>query len=338
VSDTPARQAAAAGDRATEVFVGHRELLFSVVYNMLGSVADTEDVLQETWLAWSGRSRRSPLEEIDNPRAYLVRIAVNQALSRQAVISRRRESYVGPWLPEPLVTDAPQQPDRAQAADPAEPALRGESVSMALLVVLETLTPLERAVFVLHEVFGYAHTEIAEILGRSASAVRQLAHRAREHVQARRPRYQADPRVQQAVTERFIEAALGGDLAALMSLLAPDVTMWSDGGGKTRSALRPVRGRENVARMIHGYGARRLATPALDIRYRHVNGDPSAVVFSGHSPYAVMVMDLSPDNDRVTDIFLVTNPDKLSGVRPDRGAGAAEDGGGAPDTAGEVRR
>jgi RNA polymerase sigma-70 factor (ECF subfamily) len=294
-------------------------LLFSVVYNMLGSVSDTEDVLQETWLAWARRCNRPLADEIDNPRAYLVRIAVNQALARQASISRRRESYIGSWLPEPLVTRNPDVRDSAQAAratDAAESALRNESVSMALLVVLETLTPLERAVFVLHEVFGYAHTEIAEILGRSPSAVRQLAHRAREHVQARRPRYQADPHVQREVTERFVAAALGGDLTGLMSLLAPDVTLWTDGGGKVRSALRPVHGRDKVARMLNGYSTTRLPQ-SLDIRYRHVNGDPSAVVFSDDSPYAVMVMELNPKSDQVTDIYLVTNPDKLSRVRLD---------------------
>jgi RNA polymerase sigma factor (sigma-70 family) len=319
VSDTSAQLPSAAGDRATEVFVGHRELLFSVVYNLLGSVSDTEDVLQETWLAWARRVRQPDAEEIDNPRAYLVRIAVNQALARQATISRRRETYIGPWLPEPLITQTPEArdtPQGAQAVDAAESALRNESVSMALLVVLETLTPLERAVFVLHEVFGYAHTEIAEILGRSPSAVRQLAHRAREHVQARRPRYQADPHLQQQVTERFVAAALGGDIAELMSLLAPDVTMWTDGGGKVRSALRPVNGRDNVARFLNGYAVRRLPE-TLDIHYRQVNGDPSAVVFSGDSPYAVMVMDLNPQNDQITDIYLVTNPDKLSRVRLD---------------------
>jgi RNA polymerase sigma-70 factor (ECF subfamily) len=317
VYDSPAQQLDTGGDRATDVFVGHRELLFSVVYNMLGSVADTEDVLQETWLAWSRRTGQPHADDIDNPRAYLVRIAVNQALARQATISRRRETYIGPWLPEPLLTQTPEAQDTAQAAqatDAAEAALRTESVSMALLVVLETLTPLERAVFVLHEVFGYAHTEIAEILDRKPSAVRQLAHRAREHVQARRPRYQADPHLQQQVTERFIAAALGGDLTGLMSLLAPDVTLWTDGGGKARSALRPVQGREKVARLLSGYATSRLPA-ALDIQYRQVNGDPSAVVFSGDSPYAVMVMDLSPDNDAVTDIYLVTNPDKLSRVK-----------------------
>ncbi|WP_317452737.1 RNA polymerase sigma factor SigJ [Streptomyces sp. CBMA29] len=319
MSDTPAQLPSAAGDRATEVFVGHRELLFSVVYNLLGSVSDTEDVLQETWLAWARRVRQPDAEEIDNPRAYLVRIAVNQALARQATISRRRETYIGPWLPEPLLTRTPEaldSPQGARAVDAAESALRTESVSMALLVVLETLTPLERAVFVLHEVFGYAHTEIAEILGRSPSAIRQLAHRAREHVQARRPRYQADPHLQQQVTERFVAAALGGDIAELMSLLAPDVTMWTDGGGKVRSALRPVNGRDKVARFLNGYATGRLPE-SLDIRYQQVNGDPSAVVFSGDSPYAVMVMDLNPSNDQITDIYLVTNPDKLSRVRLD---------------------
>ncbi|WP_225844545.1 RNA polymerase sigma factor SigJ [Streptomyces sp. HPF1205] len=320
MADSPAEQP---DDRATQEFVGHRELLFSVVYNMLGSVADTEDVLQETWLAWARRSGRPDAAGIENPRAYLVRVAVNQALARQATISRRRETYVGPWLPEPLLTtpDAEDSAPAAEAADAADAALRAESVSMALLVILETLTPLERAVFVLHEVFGYAHPEIAEILGRSPSAVRQLAHRAREHVQARRPRYQADPRVRQRITERFIAAALGGDLSALMRLLAPDVTMWTDGGGKVRSALRPVGGRDKVARFLRGYAARR--PQGLDIRYRHVNGDPSAVVFSGDSPYAVMVMDLNPGNDQVTHIFLVTNPDKLAGVRLED---AGEDG------------
>jgi RNA polymerase sigma factor (sigma-70 family) len=282
---------------ATEIFVGHRELLFSVVYNMLGSVADTEDVLQETWLSWS---RAWPSTQIDNPRAYLVRIAVNEALSRQATISRRRESYVGPWLPEPLVTE-----------ETVDPAVRAESVSMAMLVVLETLTPLERAVFVLHEVFGYAHTEIAEILSRSPSAVRQLAHRARSHVESRRPRYQADPRVQKKVTERFVAAAFGGDIGALMELLAPDVTMWTDGGGRA-GGLRPIEGREKVARLISGVTARLPSD--LVVRYRTVNGDPSAVIFADDSPFAVMVLDLSPEDDQIRGIYGVTNPDKLSHI------------------------
>src|SRR5581483_10827064 len=171
----------------------------------------------------------------------------------------------------------------------ADPALRGEAVSMALLVVLETLTPLERAVFVLHEVFGYAHAEIAAVLDRSTPAVRQIAHRAREHVQARRPRFQADPRVRRAVTERFLAAALGGDLEALLEILAPEVTLWTDGGGKGRGqALRRARRR-----------------PAgLDVRYRTVNGDPSALLFGDDAPFAVMVLDLSADGDQVQGVYI----------------------------------
>ncbi|WP_433467472.1 RNA polymerase sigma factor SigJ [Spirillospora sp. CA-128828] len=289
-------------DTATRVFAGHRELLFSVVYNMLGSVADTEDVLQDTWLAWASRSGGGGIE---NPRAYLVRIAVNTALSRQAAISRRRETYVGPWLPEPLVSDG----------DEGDTAERSEAVSMALLVVMETLTPLERAVFVLHEVFGYAHTEIAPILDRSPSAVRQLAHRAREHVHARRPRYQADPKVQREATERFLKAALGGDMESLLDILAPEVTLWTDGGGKGRgkAALRPIEGRDKVARVIVATTARH-SPKALDIRYRTVNGDPSAVLFDEDAPFAVMVLDLAPDGDRVRGVYAVTNPDKLAHI------------------------
>ncbi|TDB89676.1 RNA polymerase sigma factor SigJ [Actinomadura sp. 7K534] len=294
-----------AEDAATRVFADHRELLFSVVYNLLGSVADTEDVLQDTWLAWSARYGDEDAEEVGNPRAYLVRIAVNTALTRQSQISRRRETYVGPWLPEPLVGED----------DAAESAERSEAVSMALLVVLETLTPLERAVFVLHEVFGYAHTEIAPILDRSPSAVRQLAHRAREHVHARRPRYQADPKVQRQVTERFLQASLGGDLESLLDMLAPDVTFWTDGGGKARggAALRPVRGRDKVARLITS-ATRRRWDEKFAVRYRTVNGDPSAVLFGEDAPFAVMVLDLAPDGDRVRGIYAVVNPDKLTRI------------------------
>lgn len=315
MSDSPAGNSAGSQvDDSTEVFVGYRELLFSIVYNLLGSAADTDDVLQDTWLSWSGKRSRSAADEIENPRAYLVRIAVNHALARKATITRRNETYVGPWLPEPLVA---RTSDDRDAADAADRAMRAESVSMAMLVVLETLTPLERAVFVLHDVFGYAHSEIAGILDRSPSAVRQLGHRARAHVQSRRPRYQADPHVQRQVTERFVAAALGGDLDALMEMLAPEVTMWTDGGGKVRTAgLRPVAGRDKVLRLLAGYASR--APENLDIRYRHVNGDPSAVVFSEESPYAVIVMDLTPEGDKVRGIYAVTNPDKLARVQQDK--------------------
>ncbi|WP_129838525.1 sigma factor-like helix-turn-helix DNA-binding protein [Streptomyces sp. RFCAC02] len=308
-------------DATTTVFVGARELLFSVAYNLLGSVDDTEDVLQETWLSWSGRTRGPSAAPIGNPRAYLVRVAVHHALARQAATARRRETYVGPWLPEPLVGGAGD----GSAPDTADHAVRTDSVSLALLVVLQSLTPLERAVFVLHEVFGYPHTEIAVMLDRSAAAVRQLAHRARAAVRARRPRYRAHPRVRREATERFVGAALGGDLAALLETLAPDVTVWIDGGGLRRGAgPRPVRGREKAARLLAGHAAGR--TDAMDVEYRRVNGDDGAVVFADGTPYAVMVMDLTPEGDRVSDVYIVTNPEKLARVRPAGGASPAPRG------------
>jgi limonene-1,2-epoxide hydrolase len=187
-------------------------------------------------------------------------------------------------------------------------------VSLAMLVVLESLSPLERAVFVLHEVFGYAHTEIAEILERTPAAVRQVAHRARAHVHARRPLYAAHPRVRREATERFVRAAVGGDLTELMEILAPDVTVWTDGGGMRGQALRPVHGREKAARLLNGY-AKRGGTHDLDLRFRRVNGDDAAVLFERGSPYAVIVLDLTPEGDRVAGLFVVTNPDKLTHVQ-----------------------
>ena len=274
-----------------------RHLLFSIVYNMLGSVADTEDVLQETWLAWT--KRRGP--EVENPRAYLVRIAVNQALARRSAIERRQETYLGPWLPEPLVES------------PAEEHETAESVSFAMMVVLETLTPLERTVFVLSDVFGYPHTEIAGIVDRTPAAVRQLAHRAREHVQARRPRFPVDSQVREEVTERFLAALLGGDLNAFLELLAPEVTVWTDGGGKARMAgLRGVHPRDKVARMLAAGSFH--PRPGLDVAYRSVNGDLAVVLLSEGAPFAVLVLDIAPDDGAVTGVYAVTNPDKLTHV------------------------
>jgi RNA polymerase sigma-70 factor (ECF subfamily) len=301
--DRPAAQAGlkttTALDAATASFAEHRELLFSVVYNVLGTVTDTEDVLQDTWLAWAGVER----EEVVNPRAYLLRIAVNQALSKLRRARRSREDYVGPWLPEPLVIGA-------DAGDSAE---RAEAVSLAMMVVLETLTPLERTVFVLHESFGYDHREIAAILGRSPVAVRQLAHRAREHVQARRPRFQPDPGVRRAATERFLAAALGGDLPALLEVLAPDVTFWVDTGGKVQAARRVIQGRDKVARLLVE-GASRYRPADLTIRHADVNGGPAALLFAGDALFGVVAVDVSEEGDRVCGIYTVTNPDKLAAL------------------------
>ncbi|MDJ1131531.1 RNA polymerase sigma factor SigJ [Streptomyces iconiensis] len=290
-----------ADDRATEVFVRHRELLFSVVYSQLGSIADTEDVLQETWIAWSGVDQA----HVVNARAYLVRVAVNQAVTRRRRINRNREVYVGPWLPEPVVEgDEPE--------DGAERVERGEEVSIALMVVLETLSPLERVVFVLHEIFAYNLVEIAEILDKKPTAVRQLAHRARSHVQARRGRFLPDPRARREATERFLDAALGGDVGKLMDVLAPEVTLWSDGGGVVPAARRLVHGRDKVARLIAAVAEKH--PQGLRVDYRSVNGDPAALLFVGEDSYAVVHVELDAASGQVAAVHVLTNPEKLTRV------------------------
>src|SRR5215470_3419484 len=226
-------------DSALDFFEEHRPVLFGIAYRMLGSVADAEDILQDAWLKWSSVDN----QEGAHPRAYLARTVTNRSLNRLGSAAARRESYVGPWLPEPLVT----ADDNA-----AREAEQAEAVSLAMLVVLETLSPLERAVFVLRDVFGFQSGEIARILGRSEASVRQVSSRARSHVQARRPRYDAPAQTRRLVTDRFLAACLGGDLNQVMELLAPDVTAWTDGGGKIRAALRPLHGAENVARWFLG--------------------------------------------------------------------------------------
>ncbi|RDI42481.1 RNA polymerase sigma factor SigJ [Nocardia mexicana] len=294
-----------AGDTVTEQFLDHRELLFAVAYNMLGSVSDTEDVLQEVWLGWAARHRAPDAESVENVRAYLTRTTVNQALARRVDMNRRRETYVGCWLPEPLL---------ATSDDTAGAVERAESLSMAMLVVLETLSPLERAVFVLHDVFGFGHPEIAAMLDRSPAAVRQLASRARTRVHSGRPRHRAAPETRAEVTERFVAAAVGGDLRALLEVLAPEVTVWTDGGGKGPAAsLRPIQGRDRVADLFMSIAA---ALPAgIQVRYGRASADAYALVFSGESLLAVLVVDLAPAGDRVTGIYSITNPDKLTGVR-----------------------
>lgn len=285
---------------AAAIFDEHRELLFGIVYGMLGTVADTEDVLQDAWLAWEARSHGEPVE---HPRAYLVRVAVNAAIARREAVKRRRETYVGPWLPEPILT--------AGEPDAAEPVLRTESVSLALMVVLESLTPTERAVFVLAEVFGYAHGEIAELLGRTPASVRQTAHRARSHVQSRRPKYAVDPVVHRQVTERFMAAVAGGDVDALLGLMSPEVVLTCDGGGIGPAAgPRPMHGPERIAGLMVGRTFRR--SEGLDVEFRPVNGSPSALMVREGHVVGVLMLDLNPNGDKVDGIYAVTNPEKLT--------------------------
>lgn len=283
------------------VFDDHRDLLFAVAYRILGSAADAEDAVQDTWLKWSAADR----SRVADPRAYLARIVANVALDRLRSARARRETYAGPWLPEPILTSS--------AADDVASA---ESVSVALMVLLESLSPLERAVFVLKEAFAFSYAEIAEAVDRSEETVRQAGHRAREHVRARRPRFHRSRAQQEAVTSRFLAAAGGGDINALMELLAPDVTLWTDGGGKVRQAMRPVSGAERVAAWMAGVGSRPyegVHPSSMTATLAEINGAPGIVFRGGGRVIATLTLVLDASG-RVAAIHNVANPDKLAGI------------------------
>ncbi|WP_412077233.1 RNA polymerase sigma-70 factor [Streptomyces xanthophaeus] len=274
------------------VFEQYRSMLFGIAYRMLGSVADAEDLVQDTWLRCSQVSG-----EVANPRGYLARTITNLALNRLSSAAVTREQYVGPWLPEPLVT----VPDAAGDVELAE------SVSLAMLVVLESLSPLERAVFVLKEVFGFSYREIAETLDRTETSVRQVGSRAKSHVEARRPRYATPAEVRRQVTDEFLAACLGGDLNRMLELLAPDVTAWNDGGGKVKAALRPLHGAENVARFLAAVLAQPMEAPSLVAV--DVNGRPGLLLTTAGRPDTVACAEV--ENGRITEIRVIRNPDKL---------------------------
>lgn len=295
---TPDSSAPDAASALVEPYARHRRLLFTVAYEMLGAAADAEDVVQETWLRWSAAGR----DDVVDPRAYLVRITTRLALNRLRALRAQRETYVGPWLPDPLLT----------TADAALPVERAEDVSMALLVVLETLSPLERAVFVLREVFALDHDEVARALDRSPEAVRQTAHRAREHVRARRPRFTPPGDQQHAATERFLEACVTGDLDAVVAALAPEVVVVTDGGGRARAALRPVRGVERVARLLVGLAAL-PETTVLTAEPAEINGAPGTVWTADGVP--VMAGLVEHDGERIARVLVFRNPDRLAGLR-----------------------
>jgi RNA polymerase sigma-70 factor (ECF subfamily) len=276
-----------------------RPLLFTVAYDVLGSAAEAEDVVQDAWLRWSSADRA----DVRDPKAYLVRVTTNLALNRLRAARARRESYVGPWLPEPLLT----------APDIAEEVEVAEAVSMALLVVLETLSPLERAVFVLREVFGFSHAEVAEALGRSEASVRQLAHRAREHVEARRPRFAADAHTRREVTERFTAATVTGDVEALLATLAPGVTLVTDGGGRAKAALRPIVGPRKVAAFLSAVAAEGLTAPDLRLELVDVNGAPAVAARSGGRIFVVVQVDVGASG-LIEQVRVVLNPDKLTAL------------------------
>jgi RNA polymerase sigma-70 factor (ECF subfamily) len=290
-----------ATDTVTDVFEEHRPVLTGVAYRMLGRTADAEDVVQEAWLRWSAQER----DDVREPRGYLVRTTTRLAIDRLRHVQSRRESYVGPWLPEPIATDfGPSVPDTA------ERAVLADSVSLAVLVVLESLSPLERAVFVLREAFGFPYAEIAATLDKSEAAVRQLAGRARKHVDERRHRYDVDPAECRDLTERFLSAAAGGDLAGLLSLLAPDVRLVGDSGGKSKAPLRVIQSADKVGRFLVAVAQEPI--PDVEVRLVELNGAPALIVLSGGKPDTVLQVEVL--DGRIQCVYIIRNRDKLAAL------------------------
>ncbi|MGE2729661.1 RNA polymerase sigma-70 factor [Mycolicibacterium vaccae] len=280
-----------------ERFTHLRPLLFTIAYEILGSATEADDVLQDSYLRWA----EVDLSTVTDTKAYLARLVTRQSLNALRAQSRRREDYVGPWLPEPLLTEQ----------DPSADVLLAESVSMAMLVVLETLSPDERAVFVLREVFGFGHDEIAATLGKTTAAVRQMAHRAREHVQSRRKRFEpVDPKVSTELTARFFTAAATGDLDGLMAMLAPDVVWTADSDGKVSAARRPVSGADRVARLIMGFV--RLAGDQGRVEPAVYNSAPALVLYLGDNLEGVVTFEVV--DGKITNFYAMRNPEKLVAV------------------------
>lgn len=278
-------------------FDQYRGLLFSIAYRMLGSVADAEDMVQESFIRW----QQSAEDDIRSPRAFLVTIVSRLCINHLQSARVQREEYVGQWLPEPLVTDSGSDPFGILKVD--------ESLSMAFLVLLERLTPIERAVFLLREVFEYEYSEVAAVLGQSEVNCRQILRRARQHVSALRPRFEAPERKRNDLLQRFLKASTDGDMEGLVALLSKDVVLHSDGGGKGIAVPNPVRGADNVARGVLG-SLKRLVPSALVRRPAWINGEPGLINYLDGKPHSVITVDAV--GDQIRTIYVVTNPEKLS--------------------------
>lgn len=283
-----------------EDFERHRSLLFSIAYRMLGSVADAEDIVQEAYLRW----REVPEAEVRSPKSYLAAVVTRLSIDRLRSAQVQREEYIGPWLPEPLVTN------RAEGG--ADLVEVDESLSLAFLVVLESLNPVERAVFLLREVFDYDYEEISGIVGKSEANCRQIARRARSAVAARRPRFERSPEQEERLTRRFVETCMSGDMEGLLKLLSQDVNLWSDGGGKVAAAPYPIYGPEGVARFL--LRVLRTVPPEFSARLTRVNGGPGVVGYVDGYPTSVVALDVA--DGYVQDIRIVVNPEKLRAIPP----------------------
>lgn len=288
------------GSEHAERFTMLRPLLFTIAYEMLGSATEADDVLQDSYLRWAAVD----LATVRDTKSYLAQLVTRQALNSLRAGARRREDYVGPWLPEPLLLEE---------QDPAADVVLAESISMAMLVVLETLSPDERAVFVLREVFGFDYGEIAEAVGRPAPTVRQVAHRAREHVRARRKRFDTvDPERNAEITAQFLATAAGGDVEALMSMLAPDATWTADSGGVVSAARRPVVGAHKVARAIVGLMRRAATMGATRVEMVTCNGAPAVLLYLGDQLEGVITLEIT--GDKITNFYVMRNPQKLAAL------------------------
>jgi len=279
-------------DTDMEPFEDYRRLLFSIAYRMLGSVMEAEDIVQEAYL----RYQATPPDRIQSPKAYLSTIVTRLCLDHLKSAKTQRETYIGPWLPEPLLTG-----EDAMLRD-------SDSISMAFLVLLESLTPVERAVFLLREVFDYEYAEIARIVGKEEAACRQLFSRAKKHVTERRPRFHSTPEEQQAIIGKFFMAANAGDMDGLMNLLADDITWWSDGGGKAPAARRPLYGATNIARFA--LALPRAMPEGVQVEMAEINGQTAIILrLADGSPWYVMTFEIG--NGRIQAVRVVGNPDKL---------------------------
>jgi RNA polymerase sigma-70 factor (ECF subfamily) len=291
-------------DSPHDEFIAHRPLLFSIAYEILGSVADAEDALQDSYLSWNSVDQDS----VRNPRAYLAQIVTRKALGLLRSAARRREEYIGPWLPEPLATGDPSGPPAG-----IDHVLTGEAVTTAMLLVLETMSPSQRAVFVLREVFDFGYPEIAAAVGKSEAAVRQLNQRARNQVRARRPTTVASPAAARPVAERFLIATSTGDVQGLMDLLAPDVVFLADGGGVVNAVRRPVTGPDKVARLLLGLYSKGARMGVVDFRVGIHNGMHSVAVLIDGVLDQVNLVEVC--DNVVTAVYCVRNPEKLGSVR-----------------------
>jgi RNA polymerase sigma-70 factor, ECF subfamily len=288
-------------DEHAERFTALRPLLFTIAYEILGSATESDDVLQESYLRWAGVD----LSTVQDTKAYLAQLVTRQSLNALRAQSRRREDYIGPWLPEPLLVES------SNNTDASSDVILAESVSMAMLVVLETLSPDERAVFVLREVFGFSHDEIASTIGKSTAAVRQMAHRAREHVQSRRKRFEpVDPKLSKEITSRFFAAASTGDVDGLLEMLTDDVEWTADSDGKVSAARKPVVGAERVARVI--IGLVRMAGESGRVEPAMYNNAPALKLYLGDSFEGVITVEIT--DGRISHFYAMRNPDKLAGV------------------------